>query len=70
MKAETIEDRFKYYTRVLIYIDSVITIYYNVFSCVKYVNKYFSTKLNSIRGLSIYLRVKLKKLRLDNGIKA
>jgi len=70
MKAEVREDGFKYYAYVLCYVDDVLSISHNAEEVLTRLDKYFRIKPGSLGDPDIYLRAKLKKMRLPNGVVA
>ena len=59
---------FDYYVYVLIYVEDVMVVHHDVESVFRRVDKYFKLKPSSIGDPDIYLRSKLKKMQLENGV--
>ena len=62
------EDRFNYYTYVIIYVDDVMVIHHDTDIVIFQIDKYFKLKPRSIGDPDIYLGSKLNNMRLKNEV--
>ena len=67
--AMQLDDGFKYYEYVLLYVDDCLAISHDAISVLKQLDKYFQMKPGSIGDPDIYLGAKLRSVRLSNGVK-
>ncbi len=70
MKATTREDGLEYYAYVLLYVDDVMVIHHDALSILSKIDKYFKMKPGSMGDPTMYLGATLKKMTLENGVKA
>jgi hypothetical protein len=63
-------DGFKYYSYVLCYVDDVLCIHHNAMEQICAIDKRFPLKKTSVGDPDIYLGAKLRKVVLENGVKA
>ena len=61
---------YKYYAYVLLYVDNILAIHHNAIQCLHSINKYFTIKPESMGDPNLYLGAKLRKVQMDNGVKA
>jgi len=64
------EDNFEYYAYLLLWVDACLSIYHNATAALREVDRYFPMKEGSIGDPNIYLRAKLRKVTLSNGVEA
>jgi hypothetical protein len=70
-KAETRpNDGFKYYSYLLCYVDDVLCIHHDAVEQIRAIDKQFPLKKTSVGDPDIYLGAKLRKVVLENGVKA
>ena len=62
------DDGVEYYAHILLYIDDTLVVYHNGESVLKRLDKYFKLKEDLVGDLEVYLRAKLKRMRLENGV--
>ena len=62
------DDGFNYHADILIYVDDVMVIHHDTESVLRRIDKCFKLNTSSIGDPEIYLRVKLKKMILENGV--
>ena len=65
-----VEDNFKYYSHVLLYVDDSLCICHNAEQELHKIDKFFKMKDGLVGNPDIYLGAKVKKMELPNGIKA
>ena len=64
------EDKFKYYSYVLLYLDDCLCIHHSAEEELNKIDKFFKMKAGSIRDLDIYLGAKVKPMKMNNGMTA
>lgn len=64
------DDGFEYYAYILFYVDDCLAIHHDAESILKELDTYFAMKPGSIGDPDIYLGAKLRKVKLENGVKA
>jgi hypothetical protein len=70
-KAETrTVDNFRYCAYILCYVDNILCIHHDPMTVLNSINAYMPLKPSLVGDPDIYLGVKLKMTRLDNGIEA
>jgi hypothetical protein len=71
MKAETLpDDGVSYWAYILIYVDEILCVHHDPGSPLANLDEYFKMKEGSIQVPTFYLRNKLKKTVLPNGVVA
>jgi hypothetical protein len=63
-----LDDGFKYYAYILLYVDDVLCIHHDAVTAIKQLDKYFPMKPGSIGDPDIYLGTKLRQVELSNGV--
>ena len=66
--ATRLDDGFKYYKYVLLYVDDCLAISHDAMSVLKRLDNFFPMKPRSIGDLDIYLGVKLREVTLSNRV--
>ena len=61
-------DGAEYYAYILLYVDDILCIHHNDDSVLMKVNKYFKLKPDSVGETDMYLGVKARPMKLDNGV--
>ena len=61
------EDKFKYYSYVLLYVDDCLCIHHSAEEELNRIDKFFKMKAGSIEAPDIYLGAKVKPLKMNNG---
>ena len=64
------EDRFKYYSYVLLYVDDCLCICHEAEQEIHKIDKFFKMKNGSISDPDVYLSAKLTTMMMPNGVKA
>jgi hypothetical protein len=64
------DDRFKYYSYVLCYVDDVLRIHHDAMQQIRAIGKQFPLKKTSLGDPDIYLSSKLRNVVLETGVKA
>ena len=64
------EDKFKYYSYVLLYVDDCLCIHHSAEEELNKIDKFFKMKAGSIGDPHIYLGPKVKQMKMNNGVTA
>ena len=62
------EDKFKYYSYVLFYVDDCLCIHHSTEEELNKIDKFFKMKAGSIGDADIYLGAKVKPMKMNNGV--